>query len=68
MTDLKRSVQKGAGVQHGRAHRGTDEAEGEANRGSGFGTAEPGTRGTDRDADASGESKNEGPGHGPTKR
>lgn len=36
---------------------------GEGNRGADFGASEPSTAGTDRDADPSGESKNEGHGH-----
>lgn len=62
MTDLKRSVQRGQGNT---AHTTGDsrERQPEENRGAEFGTAERGTRGTNRDADASGESMNQGHGH-----
>ncbi len=60
MTDLKRGNQPGQGGQTGMTPPGS---QGENNQGAEFGTAERGTRGTDRDADTTGESKNLGHGH-----
>jgi hypothetical protein len=62
MADLKKTTQTDTGFQTGQT---TEEAgmESEKNRGSEFGTSERGARGTDRDADASGESRNQGHGH-----
>jgi hypothetical protein len=62
MTDLKRATQTSSGGQTGRS-RGGEGPEDENNRGAEFGTAERGTRGTDRDADPGNESKNQGHGH-----
>jgi hypothetical protein len=59
MSDLKKATQTGGG-QTGRT---PPEEQGEDNRGAGFGTREEATRGTDRDLDRSGESKNPGHGH-----
>jgi hypothetical protein len=61
MTDLNKGVQQGSGST---GHIGEPrDGEGEENRGAEFGTTERGTRGTNRDADRSGESKNQGHGH-----
>jgi hypothetical protein len=60
MAELKRTTQTGTGAQTGTPPPGT---EGEHNRGTEFGAAERATRGTDRDLDRSGESKNQGHGH-----
>ncbi len=60
MTDLKRTTQGDTGFQSGRTPPGE---EGEKNQGAQFGAAERGTRGTDRDADRSNRSKNQGHGH-----
>ncbi len=60
MTDLKRTTQGSQGFQSGRTPPGE---EGENNQGAEFGTAERATRGTNRDADPTGESKNQGHGH-----
>jgi hypothetical protein len=62
MTDLRKGEQRGGGQTGGVSHP-RDGDEGENNRGSQFGTREPGTAGTNRDADESGESMNEGHGH-----
>jgi len=62
MADLKRAEQHGEGDTGGIGHP-TGRDEGENNRGAEFGTSERATRGTDRDADRSGESANQG--HGP---
>ncbi len=59
MTDLKRTTQTGGG-QSGMTPPGE---EGEHNQGAEFGTAERGTRGTDRDANRTGQSKNLGHSH-----
>lgn len=61
MTDLKKGVQQGSGGTGGVSH--PDGSDQEGNRGAEFGTAERATRGTNRDADRSGESVNEGHGH-----
>ena len=60
MADLKRTTQRGGGV---RTDRNPAEEEGRHNQGAEFGTSERATRGTDRDADSSGTSKNQGHGH-----
>ena len=60
MSDLKTTHQHPGGVTSGDTPKGT---QGENNAGAEFGAREPGTAGTDRDADASGESKNQGHGH-----
>jgi hypothetical protein len=59
LSDLKTSRQQGS------ATTGNPPADGagEHNRGADFGTRERATRGTDRDLDRSGESKNQGHGH-----
>lgn len=62
MADLKRGEQHGEGATGGVGHPRGGEA-GEENRGADFGTSERATRGTNRDADESGESKNQGHGH-----
>lgn len=59
MSDLKTTHQSGGG-QTGMTPPGT---QGEDNEGADFGTSERATRGTNRDADRSGESKNQGHGH-----
>jgi hypothetical protein len=59
MSDLKTTRQNGP-VTTGNTPKGDP---GEHNRGAEFGTAERGTRGTDRDLDRSGESANQGHGH-----
>lgn len=56
MTDLKKGEQRAGGITHPTG--GEDD-----NRGAEFGTSEKATRGTDRDADRTGESKNQGHGH-----
>jgi hypothetical protein len=62
MTRLRKGEQRGAGSSSGVSHpSGGDE--GEENRGAEFGTSEPGTAGTNRDADETGESMNQGHGH-----
>lgn len=60
MSDLKTTHQHPGGVTSGDTPKGT---QGENNSGAESGAREPGTAGTDRDADASGESKNQGHGH-----
>lgn len=60
MADLKRTTQTGGGFRTDRTPEGE---EGRHNEGGEFGTAERATRGTDRDADSSGTSKNQGHGH-----
>ena len=60
MTDLKRGEQHGDGKN---ASIGSGSGNQEHNRGAEFGTAEEGTRGTDRDLDRSGQSANQGHGH-----
>jgi hypothetical protein len=62
MSDLKETRQTPGGA---RTDRTPPETEGEGNRGADFGAAERGTRGTDRDHDETGTSKN--PGHGHTR-
>ncbi len=60
MTDLERATQRPDGSQTGDTPSGE---QGEGNQGAEFGTSERGTRGTNRDADASGVSANQGHGH-----
>ena len=60
MSDLKTTHQGPGNVTSGDTPRGT---EGENNHGEEFGARRPGTAGTDRDADTTGESKNQGHGH-----
>lgn len=60
MSDLKTTRQMPGGVPTGRTPPGE---EGEENSGADFGTRRPGTAGTNRDADPSGESKNQKHGH-----
>jgi hypothetical protein len=62
VTDLKKTVQTSSGAQTDMSTGREDEA-GANNQGAEFGTSERGTRGTNRDADASNESKNQGHGH-----
>lgn len=62
MTDLKRGEQKGTGATGGIGHPSGGDT-GENNQGAEFGTSDRATRGTNRDADGSGESKNQGHGH-----
>ncbi len=62
MTDLRKGAQRGTGSTGGiTAPRGGET--GESNRGADFGTSERATRGTNRDADRSGTSRNQGHGH-----
>jgi hypothetical protein len=62
MTDLRRGGQRGTGRTGGiSAPRGGEM--GEKNQGADFGTSERATRGTNRDADRSGESRNQRHGH-----
>ncbi|HEV2146771.1 MAG TPA: hypothetical protein VGR37_05100 [Longimicrobiaceae bacterium] len=60
MADLKRTTQTGGGVRTGITPEGE---QGEHNQGAEFGTSDRATRGTDRDVDGSGTSKNQGHGH-----
>jgi hypothetical protein len=60
MGDLKSTTQGPGGVDTGMTRRGDP---GERNEGAEFGASERATRGTDRDLDRSGESKNQGHGH-----
>lgn len=60
MSDLKTTYQGPGNVTTGDTPEGV---QGEDNKGSKFGAREPGTAGTNRDADRSGESKNQGHGH-----
>ena len=61
MTHLKKGVQQGTGRGAGITHPTNGDSEND--RGADFGTSERGTRGTNRDADESGTSINEGHGH-----
>lgn len=62
MSDLKKAVQRGGGSTGGIGQpSGGDE--GENNQGAEFGTSDRATRGTNRDADESGVSRNQGHGH-----
>lgn len=58
MTDLKTDTQGNGGVKNPLGSSGEED-----NQGAEFGTAERATRGTNRDADPSGTSKNQGHGH-----
>jgi hypothetical protein len=60
MADLKRTTQTGGGARTGMTPEGE---QGEHNQGAEFGASERGTRGTNRDADPSGTSMNQGHGH-----
>lgn len=64
MSKLKETTQTGAGGQTS-ANTGMrpEGDEGRDNQGAGFGAADRATRGTDRDLDRSGTSKNQGHGH-----
>ena len=62
MTDLKRGEQQGSGATGHIAHPSGGDT-GENNEGAEFGTSDRATRGTNRDADGAGESKNQGHGH-----
>lgn len=57
---LKSTTQTGGGARTGMSPQGEP---GEQNQGAEFGTSEPATRGTNRDADETGTSKNQGHGH-----
>lgn len=57
---LKKSTQTGGGARTGMTPEGDP---GDRSRGAEFGTPEPATRGTNRDADESGTSINQGHGH-----
>ncbi|MBW3630174.1 MAG: hypothetical protein KY464_12850 [Gemmatimonadetes bacterium] len=61
MTNLKKGVQQGSGRGAGITHPNSGDSEDD--RGAEFGTSERGTRGSNRDADASGTSANQGHGH-----
>jgi hypothetical protein len=56
MSDLKTTHQHPGGVTSGNTPEGT---QGENNQGAEFGASDRATRGTDRDLDTSGESKNQ---------
>lgn len=60
MSDLKRGEQQGDGQTGAIGH---GDGSNENNEGAEFGTADRATRGTNRDADRSGESANQGHGH-----
>jgi hypothetical protein len=60
MADLKTTQQGTGGYKTDSPPKGDP---GEHNQGAEFGTAEPATRGADRDADPSGTSINQGHGH-----
>ena len=64
MADLKKTIQtsggRTTGAQTGMTPEGT---EGDHNHGAEFGASEQATRGTDRDLDRSGTSRNQGHGH-----
>ncbi len=62
MADLKRMTQRESGAKTGQ-ETGAGASQDENNRGEEFGASEPATRGTNRDADRSGNSKNQGHGH-----
>ena len=62
MTDLREGEQRGTGSTGGVTAPSGGNA-GKDNRGADFGTSDPGTAGTNRDADESGVSKNQGHGH-----
>lgn len=63
MADLKQTIQQGGGVKTGMQPKGEEPPVNPDNEGAEFGTSERATRGTNRDADRSGESKNQGHGH-----
>ena len=60
MADLKTDQQGEGGFKSGMTRKGE---QGDHNEGAEFGTRAASTRGTDRDADDSGTSKNQGHGH-----
>ena len=60
MSDLKSTTQLPGGAQTGMTPKGDP---GGDNQGAEFGTRERATRGTDRDLDRGGDSKNQGHGH-----
>ena len=60
MSELKKTTQTGCNVTGGSTPPGT---EGDDNHGAEFGASDRATRGTDRDLDRSGESRNQGHGH-----
>lgn len=60
MAELKRTTQTGGGARTGMTPEGD---EGRHNEGAEFGAADRGTRGTNRDADETGTSMNQGHGH-----
>jgi hypothetical protein len=62
MTDLKRTTQTSSGAATDMSS-GREGEEGANNQGAEFGTSERATRGTNRDADPSNESMNQGHGH-----
>ena len=66
MSNLKKGVQQGSGRTAGVTH--PQSGGGENDSGADFGTSERATRGTNRDADESGTSINEGHGHPRTER
>jgi hypothetical protein len=61
MADIKTGAQRGSGREGGVTHPSSGDSEND--RGAEFGTAERATRGTNRDADESGTSINQGHGH-----
>jgi hypothetical protein len=61
MSNIKTGAQKGSGRDGGTTHPTTGDSEND--RGAEFGTSERGTRGTNRDADETGTSINQGHGH-----
>lgn len=61
MADLKQSRQTSSGATGGVTHPKGDQEQHDT--GAEFGTSERATRGTNRDADRTGESKNQGHGH-----
>ena len=61
MSGIKTGAQQGSGRDGGATH--PTKGEGENDRGADFGTSERATRGTNRDADESGTSINQGHGH-----
>lgn len=60
MSGLKKTTQVDGGVM---TDKSPDQGEGDHNQGAEFGTSDRATRGTNRDADTSGESRNQGHGH-----
>ena len=61
MSGIKTGAQTGSGRDGGTTHPNNGDSEND--RGAEFGTSERATRGTDRDADESGTSANQGHGH-----